>query len=96
MSRGKMSLLRAIHAESLKMKRSMLVWIHVGAGVTAGVLCGAYFAVASWNTSYGADAFMQVLGAALPLMVGLVCGLAVEAEQDAGEWLIFCSCLHAG
>ncbi|MDF7641110.1 ABC transporter permease [Bifidobacterium sp. ESL0784] len=84
MSRGKMSLLRAIHAESLKMKRSMLVWIHVGAGVAAGVLCGAYFAVASWNTSYGADAFVQVLGAALPLMVGLVCGLAVEAEQDAG------------
>lgn len=79
----KMTFSRTLRAEALRLRRSFLVPLHLVCALVAGAACGAYFAIAPWDEAMGADAFAQLLGAAMPLMVGIVCGLDVDAEESA-------------
>ena len=74
---------RALHAEVLRLRRSPLVPLHLACALAAGFACGAYFSCSPWDTALGTDAFMQLLGAMMPLMAGIVCGLDVDAEGEA-------------
>ncbi|MFR5195546.1 MAG: hypothetical protein ACLTEX_09560 [Eggerthella lenta] len=67
------------------MRRSPLVVLHVALAVALGALAGAYFAFSAWDSLLGTDAFFQLLGAGAPLLAGISCGLAADAEQRAGE-----------
>lgn len=80
----RMTLVRAVRSEALRMRRSLLAGVHVACALGAGVACGAYFSVAPWDPLFGADAYLQCLGALMPLMAGIVCGLAMDAERQAG------------
>ena len=79
----RMSFGRALAAEFVRLRRSSLVALHVACGLAAGLACGAYFAVAPWDVRFGTDAFVQLVGAMMPLMVGIVCGLNIDAEREA-------------
>ena len=67
------------------MRHSPLVVLHVALAVALGALAGAYFAFSAWDSLLGTDAFFQLLGAGAPLLAGISCGLAADAEQRAGE-----------
>ncbi|WP_255467435.1 ABC transporter permease [Raoultibacter phocaeensis] len=79
-----MSFPRALRSEFVRLVRSPLVFAHLACALAGGLACGAYFAVAPWDASMGADAYVQLLGAMMPLMAGIVCGLAVDEERRAG------------
>lgn len=74
---------RALASEALRLYRSPLVLLHAVCAVGVGSASGAYFAYAPWDPSMGLDAFVQLLGAMMPLMVGLVCGIDADAEIEA-------------
>lgn len=78
-----MTLPCALHAEALRLHRSPLVPLHLACALVAGLACGAYFSYAPWDTALGADASVQLLGAMMPLMAGIVCGLDADAEGEA-------------
>ena len=59
--------------------------VHLVCGLAAGLACGEYFSVARWDPALGADAYAQFLGALMPLMSAIVCGLAVDEERAAGR-----------
>lgn len=82
----RMTALRTLRAELLKLRRSPLVAAHVACALAAGAACGAYFAIAPWDTSFGADAYAQFLGALMPLMASIACGLSVDEERGAGRF----------
>lgn len=75
---------RALRSQLLRLSRSPIAAVHAACGTAAGAACGAYFACAPWDPSLGADAYAQLLGAMMPLMAGIVCGLAVDEERVAG------------
>lgn len=75
---------RALRSEFIRMRTSPLVAVHLACALAAGSACGAYFAFAPWNPAQGTDAYAQFLGALMPLMAGIVCGLAFDAEREAG------------
>ena len=75
---------RALRSQLLRLSRSPIAAVHAACGTAAGAACGAYFACAPWDPSLGADAYAQLLGAMMPLMAGIVCGLAVDEERAAG------------
>lgn len=79
----RMTLPHALRAEALRLHHSPLVPLHLACALAAGMACGAYFAYAPWDASMGADAFVQFLGAMMPLMVGIVCGLDADGEGEA-------------
>ena len=80
-----MTLARTLRSELQRLARSPLLIAHIACGVAGGVACGAYFAVSRWDPAMGADAFAQFLGALMPLMSGIACGLALDEEQAAGR-----------
>ncbi|MFR7736121.1 MAG: lantibiotic ABC transporter permease [Eggerthella lenta] len=59
--------------------------MHLVCGLAAGLACGEYFSVTRWDPALGADAYAQFLGALMPLMSAIVCGLAVDEERAAGR-----------
>ena len=81
----RMTLPRALLSEALRLARSPLTAAHLVCGLAAGLACGEYFSVARWDPALGADAYAQFLGALMPLMSAIVCGLAVDEERAAGR-----------
>ena len=81
----RMTLPRALLSEALRLARSPLAGVHLVCGLAAGLACGEYFSVARWDPALGADAYAQFLGALMPLMSAIVCGLAVDEERAAGR-----------
>lgn len=81
----RMTLSRALLSEALRLARSPLTAVHLVCGLAAGLACGEYFSVARWDPALGADAYVQFLGALMPLMSAIVCGLAVDEERAAGR-----------
>ena len=81
----RMTLSRALLSEALRLARSPLTAVHLVCGLAAGLACGEYFSVALWDPALGADAYVQFLGALMPLMSAIVCGLAVDEERAAGR-----------
>lgn len=81
----RMTLPRALRSELARLARSPLVVAHLACGLAGGLACGAYFSVARWDPALGADAYAQFLGALMPLMSGIACGLAVDEERAAGR-----------
>lgn len=80
---SRMSLWRAVLSECVRLRRSPLIALHLACGLIAGIACGAYFGVAPWDPRLGTDAFVQLVGALMPLMVAIVCGLDVDGEREA-------------
>lgn len=81
----RMTLPRALLSEALRLVRSPLSAVHLVCGLAAGLACGEYFSVTRWDPALGADAYAQFLGALMPLMSAIVCGLAVDEERAAGR-----------
>lgn len=81
----RMTLPRALLSEALRLARSPLAAVHLACGLAAGLACGEYFSVTRWDPALGADAYVQFLGALMPLMSAIVCGLAVDEERAAGR-----------
>lgn len=81
----RMTLLRALRSEALRLACSPLAPVHLACALTGGIACGAYFAYAPWDPAFGADAYVQLLGALMPLMASIVCGLNMDEERRAGR-----------
>ena len=85
MSHAAMTMPRALGSEARRLVRSALLPVHLVCAIAAGLACGAYFSVAPWDPGMGVDAYVQFLGAMMPLMTGIVCGLALDEERRAGR-----------
>lgn len=81
----RMTLLHTLRSETMRFTRSPLALVHLVCAFTGGIACGAYFAYAPWDPAFGADAYVQLLGALMPLMASIVCGLNVDEERRAGR-----------
>ena len=81
----RMTLPCALRSEAARFVRSPLTPVHLICALTGGIACGAYFAYAPWDPVFGADAYVQLLGALMPLMASIVCGLNVDEERRAGR-----------
>ena len=77
----RMTLSRALLSEALRLARSPLAVVHLVCGLAAGLACGEYFSITRWDPALGADAYAQFLGALMPLMSSIVCGLAVDEAK---------------
>ena len=85
-ARVRITLLSAVRSEIARLRRGPLIWLHLVLALALGGALGAYFGTTSWDSLLSCDAFFQLLGAGAPLLVGLSCGLAADAEREAGEY----------
>ena len=82
----RITLFSALHSEMARLRRSPLIPLHLVLALALGGAVGTYFAATGWDPLLSCDAFLQLLGAGAPLLVGLSCGLAIDAEREAGEY----------
>lgn len=85
-TRLRTTLLSSLRSELARLRRSPLIPLHLALALALGGAVGAYFAASGWDPLLSCDAFLQLLGAGAPLLVGLSCGLAIDAEREAGEY----------
>lgn len=84
-ARPRITFLRAFRAALMRLARSPLMPVHLACGLAGGAACGWYFSTARWDPAFGADAYVQLLGAMMPLMASIVCALALDEERQAGH-----------
>ena len=85
-TRAHITLFSALRSEVVRLRRSSLISLHLVLAIVLGSALGAYFGATGWDSLLSCDAFFQLLGAGAPLLVGLSCGLAIDAEREAGEY----------
>lgn len=83
----RMSLAGTIHSEWLRLRRSILIPMHLIIAVAVGLCAGLYFAFSpQWNSVLAGDAFLQLLGQASILLISLSTGFSIEPERDVGGY----------
>lgn len=63
-----------------------MLWIHALIPLTAAILFITYYSVSSWKTEAKISGYLEVIGIAFPLMIGLITGKAAEQEGQAGNF----------
>lgn len=75
-------LVRSLRAEVLKLRHTFFYWTHAALPLLAAGGMLAYFAGTNGRELWQITAYVEILGIALPIVVSLVCGMAVEIEED--------------
>ncbi|QOS81897.1 lantibiotic immunity ABC transporter MutG family permease subunit [Paenibacillus sp. JNUCC31] len=75
-----------LRADLLKSRHTPFLLIHLLAPLVGVSVFLAYYSYSPWSVNDKVLAFMQSLGCAFPILIGLVCSMAVEQEANAGHF----------
>lgn len=73
-----------LKADFLKTKRLSIRIAHLFIPIVTALVFIAYYSYVPWDDFTKVDIYYQVLGMALPFLVGLFCAMLSEQEQSAG------------
>lgn len=79
-------LIRCIRSDCQKLRRTFILWIHILVPVMTAVLFLAYYSVSAWKPETKLSGFLELIAVAFPLIIGLICGKAIEQEGQAGSF----------
>ncbi|WP_150272857.1 lantibiotic immunity ABC transporter MutG family permease subunit [Paenibacillus tepidiphilus] len=80
------SLLGLLRADLLKTRRTPFLLLHLLAPLLAAAVFLAYYSYSPWSAADKVQAYLQVLGCALPTLIALVCSMTAEQEALAGHF----------
>lgn len=79
------TLFKFIRSDFQKIKHTPIMWIHIIVPILISTLFVAYY-TASPLAVDKVGLYIQVLSMGFPLIIGIVCAMAVEQEADAGNF----------
>lgn len=82
---------RCLRADLLKLRRTKILWIHVAIPVVCAVLFLGYFHGRKMDSFQMYAFYMESIGVALPLLLGMITGLIVYQERRAGHFQVLLS-----
>lgn len=77
---------KSLYADLWKMKGTSVILAHLLIPVITCVVFLTYYFFSPWNESMKVIAFYQVIGAGLPVLVGIFTASVMEQEQNAGDF----------
>lgn len=80
------TLIRCIRSDFYKFRHTSMIWIHLFIPLSAALIFLAYFSFSPWKPSSKVSGYIEVIGIAFPLIIGLICSKAVEQEKQAGNF----------
>lgn len=82
------TLFKLIRADFQKIRHTPIVWIHIIVPILISMLFAAYYAYSPSTADdiSKVELYIQVLSIGFPLIIGIVCAMAVEQEADAGSF----------
>ncbi len=76
-----MELYRDIRGELWKMRRTLLIWLHLAVPVLGIIIFLFYYSFAAWSDQGKICGYIEALSIALPLVISVVCAMSVELEE---------------
>ncbi len=86
------SLFRALRADFQKLKHTQVFWIHIVIPII-----GALFFLICYNLFNSVETvekhalYFELLGMVFPLLIGIICGIVVSQEEQAGQFQVLLS-----
>ncbi|MDO5410637.1 MAG: lantibiotic immunity ABC transporter MutG family permease subunit [Lachnospiraceae bacterium] len=80
------SIIRCLRAEFLKCKHSPVLYLHLLVPIIGAVVFAGYFRISSWNVVTEISAYLEVLAVAFPFLIGIIIGMIVQIENQAGHF----------
>lgn len=77
---------RCIKAEFAKCRHSALLYIHILVPLLGAVVFAGYFRISGWDVQTNISAYLEVLAVAFPFLIGIIVGMVVQLENQAGHW----------
>jgi ABC-2 type transport system permease protein len=63
-----------------------MLWIHILIPLAAAILFISYYSGSPWNAETKISGYFEAIGAAFPLMIGLISGKCIEQERQSGNF----------
>ena len=79
-------LIGCLKAEFIKHRRSAVVSAHIVLPVLCAVVVAGYDRVSGWDIPTKISAYLEVLAAAVPFLIGIITGQALQMEHRAGRY----------
>lgn len=86
------ALLRCIKSDFYKLRHTSIPWIHLLIPLAGAFMFLAYYRLSSWDTVKKISGYLEVLAIAFPLLIGIISGIVIEQEEQAGNFqTLLCS-----
>lgn len=83
------SVVRCWKAEYQKCKHSILLYMHSMIPIICAAIFAGYYHISRWELATKISAYLEVLAVAFPFLIGIIVGLVVQIENQAGH-ISFC------
>ncbi|MBU3175418.1 lantibiotic immunity ABC transporter MutG family permease subunit [Clostridium estertheticum] len=80
------SLLRCIKSDFYKLRHTSIPWIHLLIPLAGAFMFLAYYRISSWDTVKKISGYLETLAIAFPLLIGIISGIVIEQEEQAGNF----------
>lgn len=87
--------IQCFRAEYQKSRHSLLLLMHVLIPLSGALLFAGYFHGSAWSGVAKVSGYLEVLAIAFPFLIGIVVGMAVQAEDRAGHFQLMLGTLHS-
>ena len=82
------ALLRCIKSDFYKLRHTSILWIHLFIPLAGSFIFLLYYHVTSRNTIMDISGYLEVLAISFPLLIGLISGIVIEQEEQAGNFQV--------
>lgn len=79
-------LLRCIKSDFYKLRHTSILWIHLLLPLAGAFIFLAYYSISSWDLTKKISTYLEALAIIFPLLIGLISGIVIEQEQQAGNF----------
>lgn len=79
-------LYKNVKSDLIKFKRTPILYIHILIPIIGASLFLLYYSVSSWNNATKVASYFQTLAIVFPLLIGIITGIIVEQEEQAGNF----------
>ncbi|MCB2338812.1 lantibiotic immunity ABC transporter MutG family permease subunit [Clostridium estertheticum] len=86
------ALLRCIKSDFYKLRHTSIPWIHLLIPLAGAFMFLLYYHTTSKNSISDIRAYLEILCIAFPLLIGIISGIIIEQEEQAGNFqTLLCS-----
>nr|WGD65391.1 lantibiotic immunity ABC transporter MutG family permease subunit [Bacillus subtilis]WGD72863.1 lantibiotic immunity ABC transporter MutG family permease subunit [Bacillus subtilis] len=81
-------LLRCLKADFQKSKHTSFMWLHLIIPIAFSTVLILYFYERDQSQFHLYKSFMEAIAVALPLLIGVLCGMTASLEEQAGKFQV--------
>ena len=77
---------KLIKADLIKFKSTQIIWVHLYVPILGLIIFLSYYSYAPWDSFGEVSAYLQVLGIAFPMLIGIITSIIADQEYIAGGY----------